>query len=74
MIHTVTLYTTGCPKCRILEKKLGEAGISYDTNTNVDEMQSLGMMEAPGLKVDDTLLNFSQAIDWLKSYNQEVQA
>lgn len=76
LIFTNVLYTTNCPKCRILEKKLNELGIAYETNTNVDEMQSLGMMEAPGLKVDDHegILGFSQAIEWLKIQSQEGHA
>ena len=28
------LYSTGCPKCRVLEKKLDKAGITYELITN----------------------------------------
>ena len=61
----VTFYSTHCPKCKVLEIKLKQAGISYVENDNVEEMRELGINAAPALKVDDQLLDFSSAIKWI---------
>ena len=61
----VILYTTHCPKCTVLEKKLKMTNISYITNDNVSEMLSLGLTETPILKVDDKYMNFKEAITWI---------
>lgn len=61
----VKLYSTNCPKCKVLEAKMNEAGIQYEVCTNVDEMIARGMTSAPMLEVDGDLLNFSAANDWI---------
>lgn len=61
----VTLYSTNCPRCKVLEKKMERAGVAFEVNTSVDEMIALGMRQAPMLKVDDELLDFAAANAWL---------
>ena len=61
----ITLYSTNCPRCMVLEKKLNNAGIEYVINNNVDEMLSLGFMQAPILMADNKAMNFKDAIDWI---------
>jgi glutaredoxin len=34
----ITLYSTGCPKCKVLETKLNNKNIEFNVNTDVDEM------------------------------------
>ena len=34
----VVMYSTNCPKCRVLEMKLNSKGITYSVVTDVDEM------------------------------------
>jgi len=68
----VVLYTTGCPRCKILKKKLDEAGIEYTENNNIDEMLSLGISEVPVLKVNGELLNYNSSIEWLSNREGEV--
>ena len=48
----ITLYTTHCPKCRVLEKKLAQKNVQYNEITDVSEMQKLGIKSAPVLEVD----------------------
>ena len=43
----LVLYSTGCPKCGILKKKLDERGMQYQENTAVEEMLSLGITSVP---------------------------
>ena len=61
----VTLYSTGCPKCKVLKVKLQKKGIEYEENTNVDEMLEMGLKTAPVLKVGDDLLPFEKAVKWV---------
>ena len=68
----VTLYTTGCPRCRVLEKKLGEKNISYSTNMDVDEMTRMGFSEAPILVVDDVTMDFGEAVRWINNWRRNV--
>lgn len=66
MNENVILYSTGCPKCQVLVKKLDAAGISYSVNTDVNEMLALGVKSAPVLEVDGKLMDFSKANVWLR--------
>lgn len=61
----ITLYSTGCPKCKVLKKKLEEKGIKYTENNSVDEMLSLGISQVPVLSVNNKLLDFSTANNWV---------
>ena len=65
------MYSTGCSKCGILKKKLDTIRAPYIENNDVDEMQKLGMMEAPGLMVDGQLLNFGQAVHWVHAHEND---
>ena len=65
----VNLYSTGCPKCKVLEKKLTNAGIEFKIHDNVDEVaafcDSLGLTSVPVLEVNGKYLNFGDAIKWV---------
>ena len=63
----VTLYSTGCPNCQILKKKLEQKDIPYQIETSVDEMVSLGISKVPALFVDERLLNFNEALKWVQN-------
>lgn len=62
----IILYSTDCPKCKVLEKKLAEKGIEFSVNKSIEEMLSLKILEAPKLSVDGKLLDFPAAVNWLK--------
>ena len=68
----VKLYSTGCPRCNVLEKKLTQAGIGFELikNFSIDEMREKGFMSAPILQVDDDFMDFSKANAWLKTYTE----
>ena len=61
----VVLYTIGCPKCIILEKKLDSAGIEYKKVTDIDKMTAKQFTELPLLEVDGEIMNFVAAVNWL---------
>ena len=60
------LYSTGCPKCNVLKKKLDIAGISYTLIDDKEWLSANGYDRFPILEVDGNQMNFSQAITWLK--------
>ena len=61
----VTLYSTGCPKCSVLETKLKENNIVFDIINDVETMQNLGFMSLPMLDVDGEIMDFGSAVRWV---------
>lgn len=61
----VTLYTIDCPKCKILEKKLDQAGIQYDVCKNRGIMEQKGFDFMPVLDVDGQIMDFGEAAKWV---------
>lgn len=62
----IILYTTHCPKCKVLETKLKQLNIDYDVIDDEKIMTNKGFLEAPKLEVNDKIMNFSEAINWVK--------
>ena len=62
----VVLYSTNCPKCKVLEKKLNSIGIDYKIVTDENLMISKGFSSAPMLEVDDNIMDFGNAVRWAK--------
>ena len=61
----VVLYSTNCPRCNVLEKKLSQKNIDYKLITDEDIMINKGFMTAPMLEVDNEVYDFKGAVDWL---------
>lgn len=61
----IILYTSGCPRCKVLEKKLNAANITYETFTDTDKMVKIGMNVMPILEVDGQRMNFKEANEWV---------
>lgn len=70
-MNNIRLYSTHCPKCRVVEKKLEQAQIQYDLidakeNPEViEELTALGVQQMPVLIIDDKILGFSEIIKWI---------
>lgn len=62
----VKLYTIDCPKCKILEEKLVNAGVEFEICRDKNKMLTMGLDFLPALDVDGVLLGYKQAIDWVK--------
>ena len=71
MEHRIVFYSTGCPKCGVLKKKLDQAHIVYVEEHDMEEMLAIGLKAAPALMVGDKLLNFSDAVRWVQAYVDE---
>lgn len=61
----IKLYTIGCGKCVILEKRLNESGVNYRVCEDRDEMERKGFDFMPVLEVDGECMNFSEAMRWV---------
>lgn len=67
----IKLYTTNCPKCKVLEKKLDELHVAYEKVSDIDEILNVSkqqkIMSAPILQVDDDYYKFADAVELLKT-------
>lgn len=63
----IVLYSTGCPKCRILETKLKQKNIKYDIVEDVDIIQKKGILSVPALEINGQLKNFSESFEWVNN-------
>lgn len=64
----MTLYTTHCPKCSVLQKKLETMGIDFNVCEDVDTMIAKGMLSAPYLEVDGEMMDYNTAIAWCMAH------
>ena len=64
---SVILYSTGCPRCKVITRKLDDKGIKYSIVDKVDVMLELGITNVPVLEVDDRKMEFKEAINWVNS-------
>ncbi len=63
----IVLYSTGCPKCKVLEKKLNADNIEYSMSDDIDELIEKGFQSAPVLNVDGDFMEFKDAVNWIKN-------
>ena len=61
----VILYSTHCPKCMILEKKLKSKNIDYIEVNDIEVMKEKNYLSVPILEVDGERLDFSKAVEWV---------
>lgn len=69
----VVLYTINCPNCIILEKKLKQSNIEFETINDINIMSEKGIMSAPMLEVDGELMNYAKATRWIGERDNEKQ-
>ena len=60
-----TLYSTHCPKCQILEKKLAQKGIEYVEGNDTQQMLDMCLKSVPWLEVNGEMMDFNQANKWI---------
>ena len=63
----ITLFSTHCPRCSVLEKKLKQKGIDYDEVNDVSIMEEKGFLTAPMLEVDGAAMSFGEAVKWINN-------
>lgn len=68
---SLILYSTGCPRCNVLKKKLSDKGITYEEFTDEEQMMDIGIESVPVLSVNGEMLDFMQANAWINNYEGE---
>ena len=65
----VVLYSTGCPKCKVLEKKLTQKGIDFTIDLDINKLIEMGFKSAPILEVDGQFMKFAEANKYLNDWS-----
>lgn len=68
---SVTLFTTHCPKCKVIEKKLAQKNIEYEMVEDINVMKEKGFKSLPMLEVNGQVFNFVEANKWVTNYTGE---
>ena len=63
----IKFYTIHCPACNVLKKKLDEKNLTYEEITDKETMIEKGFKSMPMLEVDDKVLTYIEAVNWLKT-------
>lgn len=65
----ITLYSTHCPKCKIIEMKLAQKKVDFEMVDDTDAVVEVGranhILSAPILKVDEKFYDFSGAVKFI---------
>lgn len=64
------LYSTHCTKCDVLKEKLDAANIPYCVVDNIEEMVAKGIDAVPVLQVDNIMMSFTTAVEWIKNRSE----
>lgn len=62
----IILYSTNCPKCKILKSKLDEKKIEYEICTDTELMLNKGFKTVPMLEINSKIYNFTEALNYIK--------
>ena len=63
----VVLYSTGCPRCKVLEAKLKQKNIEYTEVSDIEEIEKKGISSVPCLGVEEEILDFGSAVKWVNA-------
>lgn len=67
MDKKITVYSTGCPKCKVLIQKLNENNVPYIICDDIDVMMAKGFTAVPVVEKDEVLMSFKEAINWINT-------
>ena len=68
MDDKIILYSIGCPKCKVLEKKLQDKGVEFEVYSDTNKMKELGIDSLPVLEYKGQLMEFLEAVGWLVNF------
>lgn len=72
MIELAVLYTLDCPRCKILEQKLEQSGMSFTVCKDKELMLKNGFDLLPILEVDGKRMGFKEAVKWINERKESV--
>lgn len=61
-MKNIVLFSSGCPKCKVLKQKLDDRKIEYEVSEDFDELIEQNLQTVPVLKVDGEYYQFGEAI------------
>ena len=64
----IILYSTGCPKCNILWRRLTNDKIEFTVSNDINKLVEMGFQNAPILQIDDNFIDYVGAMKLLKVY------
>jgi hypothetical protein len=66
----LVLFSTGCPKCTILKKKLDSKNIKYEVTDNLEPLVENHIMSIPVLykRSEDKYMTFADAVAFVNNY------
>lgn len=70
----ITLYSTGCPKCNILDGRLTKDKIEFTISNNIEKLVEMGFQNAPVLQIDDNFMSYEDAMKLLKVFETVERA
>jgi len=62
ILKDIVLFSSGCPKCKVLKQKLDDKKIKYKVSEDFDELITQNLQTVPVLKVNGEYYQFSEAI------------
>jgi hypothetical protein len=80
-MEKVILYSTHCPRCKVIETKLKQKNIVYEECNDIEIMKEKGFEMAPQLVVEEpieigeitgvkkTIMDFKAAVKWIGEQN-----
>ena len=57
----LVLYTTHCPKCKVIESKLNAKKIEFDIVDDNSPLSEMGIVSVPVLEADGKKMSFLEA-------------
>ena len=65
----IIVFSTHCPQCKVLEKKLQLAGFEFTVIDDADKMRDMCLKSAPAMQVNcGEVMNFKEAMTWVKEH------
>lgn len=61
-MKNIILFSSGCPKCKVLKQKLDDRKIEYEVSEDFDELIEQNLQTVPVLKVNGEYYQFGEAI------------
>ncbi len=68
----IKLYSTNCPKCKVLETLLGRDNIDYSVTTDIQPLIDEGISSAPVLEVKFTFEEARKYLSFLHNEKKEM--
>ena len=61
----IILFSNGCPKCVVLERKLKMANMEFAKVSDLKELEDQGILTLPVLRVEDKYYTFHEAVKYI---------